>query len=163
MRPFLFACFCCIITAAASAAPATGVVHPAPDFTFMAESKTRTLRSLRGQAVILIIAESPKNKAFKKQLKNLAGIYQELASKQVILVAALASPEGPIPTNIPVVIASNGTGTAAAYGVQKGFQIAIIGRDGNLDYQTGNVLAAERVRDVVQNSFDIQTSARKGN
>ena len=46
--------------------------------------------------------------------------------------------------------------------MQKGFQIAIIGRDGNLDYQSGKVQAAERVRDIVQNSYAVQESARKG-
>ena len=146
-----------------AAAPAA-VIHLAPEFSILgAGDKARSLRSLRGQAVVLVIADSPKNKALKKQLKNLEEIYQQLASKGVVLVAALANGEGPIPSNNPVAVASNGAAVATAYGVQKGFQIAIIGRDGNLDYQTDLVLAPERVRDVIQNSYDVQNSARKGN
>ncbi len=140
------------------------VVHLAPEFSFIgAGDKPRSLRSLRGQSVVLIIADSPKSGALKKQLKNLEEIYQQLASRGVVLVAAVANGDGPIPSNIPVAVASNGAAVAASYGVQKGFQIAIIGRDGNLDYQTDHVLAPERVRDVIQNSFDVQNSARKGN
>ena len=140
------------------------VVHLAPDFTFIgAGEKARALRSLRGQPVVLVIADSPKSGALKKQLKNLEEIYQQLASKGVVLIAAIGTGDGPIPSNIPVAVANNGAAVATSYGVNKGFQIAIIGRDGNLDYQTDRVLAAERVRDVIQNSFDVQTSARKGN
>ncbi len=140
------------------------VIHLAPEFTFIgAGDKARSLRSLRGQPVVLVIADSPKSGALKKQLKNLEEIYQQLASKGVVLVAAIGTGDGPIPSNIPVAVANNGAAVAASYGVNKGFQIAIIGRDGNLDYQTDRVLAPERVRDVIQNSFDVQSSARKGN
>lgn len=149
-----------LLAAAAHAA----VIHLAPEFTFFgAGDKARSLHSLRGQSVVLVIADSPKNKALRKQMQNLEEIYQQLASKGVVLVAALANGDGPMPSNTPVAVANNGAAVAAAYGVQKGFQIAIIGRDGNLDYQTGQVLAAERVRDVIQNSYDVQSSARKGN
>lgn len=160
MRPALLTLALSLLVAAAHAA----AVHLAPEFTFLgAGDKTRTLRSLRGQAVVLIIADSAKSKALKKQMRNLEEIYQQLASKGVILVAAVASGDDPIPSNTPVAVASNGAAVAAAYGVQKGFQIAIIGRDGNLDYQTDHVLAPERIRDVIQNSYDVQVSARKGN
>src|SRR5260221_8268794 len=144
------------------AAAGAAVIHLAPDFTFIgASEKAQSLRSLRGQAVVLIIADSAKNKAFRKQLKNLESVYHELASKQVVFVAALGGGEGPIPSNIPVTLANNGGAVATAYGVNKGFQVAIIGRAGNLDYQGDHVVPAERVRDVIQNSFEIQTSARK--
>ncbi|HYR57842.1 MAG TPA: hypothetical protein VEO95_04405 [Chthoniobacteraceae bacterium] len=147
-----------IFTVAADAV----VANLAPEFTFLGPSeKAQSLRSLRGQAVVLVIADSAKNKALRQQLKNLEGIYQALASKQVVLVAAIGSGEGPVPSNIPVALANNGAAVAAAYGVSKGFQIAIIGRDGNLDCQAGHVLPADRVRDVIQNSFEIQNSARK--
>ena len=109
-----------------------------------------------------MFCEYAKNGAFKKQLKNLQEIYPELASKGTVIVAAIGSGEGPIPSNNPVAIASNGAAVATAYSVKKGFQIAIIGRDGNLDYQSDHVLAPERVRDVIQNSFEVQKSARKG-
>lgn len=158
MRRFIFTIALLILVLAAEAA----VIHLAPDFTILATGKTRSLRAMRGQAVVLVIADSAKSKAFRKQLKNLETVYAELASKGVIFVAATANGEGPIPSNIPVAVANNGGAVAAAYGVNKGFQIAIIGRDGNLDYQTDHVLPPERVRDVIQNSFDVQSSARKG-
>ncbi|WP_042726299.1 hypothetical protein [Chthoniobacter flavus] len=51
-------------------------------------------------------------------------------------------------------------GVAAAYGVpdKQKITIAIIGKDGNLDYQTNQVLNANRVRDVVQNSYAVQAT-----
>lgn len=159
MRSAILALSLLIVIAAEAA-----VVRLAPEFSFVgAGERARSLRSLRGQPVVLVIADSPKSGALKKQLKNLEEIYQQLASKGMVLVAAIGTGDGPIPSNIPVAVASNGAAVAASYGVQKGFQIAIIGRDGNLDYQTDHVLAPERVRDVIQNSFDVQNSARKGN
>jgi hypothetical protein len=137
------------------------VVRLAPDFTFPGAGKTRSLRSLRGQAVVLLIARSPREGDFKKQLKYLREIYQQFASKEVVFVAALREGEGPIASNIPFVVANNGPAVADAYGVSDDFNIAIIGRDGNVDYQTKKVLTPERVRDVIQNSFQIQSSARK--
>jgi hypothetical protein len=160
MRSALITLLALLIAASADAA----VANPAPEFSILsAGEKSRTLRSFRGQPVVLVIADSSKNGALKKQLKNLEEIYQQLASKGVLIVAAVTKDEGPLPSNVPVAVARDGAAVAAAYGVQKGFQIAIIGRDGNLDYQTGKVQAPERVRDVVQNSYEVQASARKGN
>ena len=136
----------------------------APEFTFLgAGDKARALRSLRGQSVILLISDSPKRRAFRKQLEYLEEIYQQFASKGVIVVAAVPDTETPVPSNIPVTRAINGAAIAGTYGATEGFQIAIIGRDGNLDYQTRKVLPPERVRDVIQNSFAVQQGARKEN
>jgi hypothetical protein len=147
-----------ILPAALHAAP----VRLAPEFTFLgAGDKTRTLKSLRGQSVVLLISDSPRRGAFKKQLKYIEEIYQQFASKGVVIVAAVPDLEKPVPSNIPVARATNAAAVTGAYGVEKGFQIAIIGSDGNLDYQTGKVLPPERVRDVIQNSFAVQASERK--
>ncbi len=138
------------------------VVHPAADFTFPGiGNRNASLRGLRGQAVVLVMTDKPEARAFKKQLRNLEDIYQQFASKQVIFVAALRSGEGPIKTDIPFSIANNGAAVATAYGFERGFAIAIIGKDGNVDYQTTKVCTGERVRDVVQNSFAVQSPARK--
>jgi hypothetical protein len=158
MRSALITLLALLLAASSDAA----VVHLAPEFTFVgAGEKARTLHSLRGQPVVLVIADSSKNGALKKQLKNLERVYQELASKGAIFVAAIVKGDDPIPSNIPVAIANNGAAVATSYGVSKGFQIVIIGRDGNLDYQTDRILPPERVRDVIQNSFEVQVSARK--
>ncbi len=137
------------------------VVALAPDFLFPAAGKNRSLRSLRGQAVVLLVAKDASTSAFKKQLKELAPVYQEFASKGVIFIAALQSGDGPIKSNIPFVVAIDGPGVAAKYGVANKFQIAIVGRDGNIDYQTDKVLPGGRVRDVVQNSYVVQNESRK--
>ena len=58
-------------------------------------------------------------------------------------------------------VANNGSGVASSYGVNGDFGVAIIGKDGNLDYVTEKVQAGERVRDVVINNFDPQFEGRK--
>ena len=136
------------------------VVRLAPDVAFSGV-KARSLRGLKGQSVVLIVARSQREGDFKKQVKNLREIYQEFASKQVVFIAALAEGEGPIKSDIPFVLASNAAAVASAYGVTGKFNIVIIGRDGNIDYQTDKVLPPERVRDVIQNAFPIQAPARK--
>jgi len=140
--------------------PTNGIVRLAPDFTFPSIGKNQSLRGVRGQPVVLIIAKSPKSREFKAQLKVLKTIYQQFANKQVIFVAAFTGEPGPIMSDIPFVIANNGPGVAAAYGVpdKQKITIAIIGKDGNLDYQTNQVLNANRVRDVVQNSYAVQAT-----
>jgi len=139
----------------------SAVVAPAPDFTFPAPGKNRSLRSLRGQAVVLVIAQDARTRAFKKQLEELAPVYQEFASRRVVFVAALKSGDRPVKSNIPFVIANDGPSVAARYNANEKFQIAIISPDGNIDYQTTKVLPGGRVRDVIQNSFVVQNEARK--
>ena len=140
---------------------ASTVVSYAPDFTFDAPGKGRSLRSLRGQAVVVVFGRNAKVGAFEDQLQELAPLYQELASKRVIFIAALQQGDGPVKSNIPFVIANDGAGVATRYNVTEKFAIAIIGPDGNIDYQTGKVLPGGRVRDVIQNSFVVQDIARK--
>lgn len=139
----------------------SAVVRLAPDFSFPGVGKNSSLRSLRGQGVVLLIARSPKEGDYRKQLKNLREIYQQFASKQVVFIAAFVEGGGPVQSNIPFAVANNGAAVAQAFGVTEDFTIAIIGPDGNVDYQTTKVLPAARVRDVIQNSFTVQTSARK--
>jgi hypothetical protein len=37
----------------------------------------------------------------------------------------------------------------------------VIGKDGNIDYQTDRPAPAQRIRDVIQNSYEVQATARK--
>jgi peroxiredoxin len=157
MRPLLLATLALLCTLPLHAA----VIRPAPDFTFPGVGKAHSLRNLRGQSVVLLIARSPREGDFKKQLKYLREIYQQFAAKQVVFIAALREGEGPIQSNVPFAVANNGPAVAEAYGVGGDFNIVIIGRDGNIDYQTKKVLTSERVRDVIQNSYLVQESARK--
>jgi hypothetical protein len=137
------------------------VVRPAPDFAFSGVGSKRSLRSLRGQPVVVVIARSPDTGAFKKQAKRLAPIYQEFASRGTVFVAAFSERDGQIPSNIPFVVAANGPALATAYGLSDDFRLAIVGQDGNLDLVTDKVLPAFRVREVIQNSYAVQQAARK--
>jgi len=166
----ILAAFCLAAAPARSVTPAhstnpaplkSAVVRLAPDFSIPGiGGKPRTLRSLRGQAVVLIFAKSVKTKALIKQAKLLQELYEQFASRQAIFAVALREGDALVPSNIPFSVVSNGAAVAAAYGVQGDFNIAIIGRDGNLDYVTNKVLAPQRVRDVVQNSFSVQEALR---
>ena len=109
---------------------------------------------------MLVIADSAGNRAFKKQLRYLGEIYTEFASKKVLFIAALKNTEEPIRSDIPFVLAQNGGAVGAAYGAAGAFTLVVIGKDGNIDYQTTKVCTGERVRDVVQNSFVVQSQAR---
>jgi len=159
-------CLAVVVTAStASAEPApvnSAVVHLAPDFSIPGVGgKPRTLRSLRGQSIVLLIGKSAKTGALNKQVKYLQELFEQFASKETIFAVALREGDALIRTNIPIAIVNNGPAVADAYGVKKDFGIAIIGRDGNLDYLTDKVLPPERVRDVVQNSFPVQSLLRR--
>ena len=158
MRQLLLAGFLIVSLTASQAA----VVRLAPEFAFPGPGKTQSLKSLRGQPVVLLIAKKPQSRAFRKQLKYLKEIYQQFASKQVVFIAALGEGAGPVKSDIPFVVASNGPAVVTAYGVQDDFTLVIIGKDGNVDYQTSKVCTPERVRDVIQNSFEVQELSRKG-
>jgi hypothetical protein len=143
------------------ATAASPVVRPAADFSYVGAGGRKTLRNLRNQPVVLVIAASPDTRAFRKQAKALAPIYQEFASRGTVFVAAFSEKEGVIPSNIPFVVAANGPAVANAYGHREDITIAVIGRDGNLDLITDKVLPAFRIREVIQNSYVVQNAARK--
>ena len=148
------------IAALGSLNAASPVVRPAPDFSFAGPTK-KSLRGLKSQPVVVVIAHAPDSRAFRKQAKLLAPIYQEFASRGTVFVAAFSEKEGQIPSNIPFVVANNGASVASAYGMKDDILVAIIGRDGNLDLVTDKVLPAFRVREVIQNSYTVQEAARK--
>ncbi|MDQ3625344.1 MAG: peroxiredoxin family protein [Verrucomicrobiota bacterium] len=157
MRLLLRALASALLCAHAHAA----VVRPAPNFTFPGPGKTLSLKGLRGQAVVLVIADSPRLRPFRKQLERLEEIYSQFASKQVLFVAALREGAGPIRSNIPFAVANKGPQVAESFGVEEKFQLVIIGKDGNIDYQTDTVCTGQRVADVIQNSFAVQARTRK--
>src|SRR5688572_22071743 len=139
------------------------IVQSAPEFSWPGAGNTkRSLRSLRGQPVVIVIAESPRNGAFRKQLKWLRPIYHELAAKGTVFVAAFRSgEEGAVKSDIPFIIANNGPAVANAYGVNGDFGLAVVGKDGNLDYVTDKARTGERIRDVIINNFQPQAEGRK--
>lgn len=138
------------------------VVNPAPDFSWpYSGSDKNSLRKLRGQPVILIIARSPDSRAFRKQADRLEDLYEQFASRGVVFIAAFTeSADTRIATKIPFVVIAEGSEVAARYGVTEGFCIVVIGEDGNIDMQTRKVQSSNAVRDVVINSFVIQEENR---
>jgi hypothetical protein len=154
LRPILIALSLLIALATTHAV----VVRSAPDFTFPGIGKAQSLKAVRGQPVVLIIAKSPKVSDFKGQVKRLKEIYPQFANKQVLFVAAFTNEVGPVKSDIPFVIANNGAAVASAFGMPEKdkMNIIIIGKDGNVDYQTSKVIGGERVRDVIQNSYEVQ-------
>ena len=151
-----------ILTLALAGAGVAEVIRLAPDFSWEGvSSKHATLRSLKGQPVVLIIAKSAKEKIFRKQASRLKEIYQEFASRNVIFVAAFEEEGGTVPSDVPFVIASNGAKIAADYQVEDKFAVIVIGIDGNVDMQTSKLIPASRIRDVVINSYPIQNQERQ--
>jgi hypothetical protein len=137
------------------------VVRPAPDFTFpAAEKKPGSLKALRGQAVVLLIADSPKRSDLIKQLRYLEEIYQQFAGRHVVFAVALTGGASTVPSTIPFATVEKPDLVAAAYGGSTKFQLVVIGKDGNIDYQTQKVCTGQRIRDVIQNSFAVQTAGR---
>lgn len=138
------------------------VVRKAPDFAWPgAGNKSRSLRSLKGQPVVLVIADTPRNGAFRKQVKWLNQTYSQLAARGTIFIAAFREGEGPVKSDIPFVVATNGASVASAYGVEGDFALVVIGRDGNVDYQGSEVRTGERIRDVILNNYEAQAATRK--
>lgn len=134
--------------------------HPAPNFTWDGPPKANSFRAVKGQPVVLIIAKSARVGEFRAQIKKLHELFQKFASEKVIFVAALENGTGDVGSDIPFALANNPTQVAADFGATGKFGIAIIGRDGNIDYATDHVLPAARIYDVIENSFVPQTDRR---
>ena len=138
------------------------VANAAPAFTGGASAgRTITLASLRGKPVLLLVAPSPRDRAFRSQLAELKDRYERLAAQGLLCFAAFTVEDGRIPSNIPFIMVNDPTATATAYDVQKGFAIAVIGRDGNLDCLSAKPLPGQRVLDLVMNNASVQEMLRR--
>jgi hypothetical protein len=155
MKKIVAAALAAIFTFSSLAA----VVRPAPDFSW--QGLGGRLSKVRGQPVVLVIADSPRNHAFRSQVKKLHDMYRQFAAKQVVFAAAFTKGGDAVPSDIPFVIVENGAKVAADYGVSGEFAIAIIGTDGNVDLQTTKVIPATRVREVMVSAFPVQAPERK--
>lgn len=144
-----------------SEAMPSSVVAPAADFSWRQGGRIEHLSSLRGKPVLLIIAPSPKTHALRSQLGELKDLYEKLAAQGMIACVAFTQEEGRIPSNIPFVVVLDGPATAAAYNVHKGFAVAVIGADGNLDCLSTRPLPAQRIHDLIDASYTTQSLLRR--
>lgn len=150
--------FALLIAVAQSASP---LVRPAPDIAFAGVGGVKSLRSLRGQPVVVLVAKSPRDRAFRKQVKAIEDTYRELASRSTVFIAAFSESGDGVASNVPFVIASNGPAVAAAYGLVGDLALGIVGPDGNLDLATGEVTRGLRIREIILNNYAVQNAVRR--
>jgi len=110
---------------------------------------------------VLLIAPTPRDRAFRSQLGQLRKMYQRYAANRAVFIAAFTAEGGRIKSNIPFVLAADGPRVGYDYEGGERFRIAFIGRDGNLDYVTNKVIPAQRVYDIMGNSFVTQRDLRR--
>lgn len=138
------------------------VVRPAPDFTWLdANGKLQSFKTLAGQPAVLLIAPSPRSWAFRSQVGQIQQMYERLAAQGTLFFAAFTDEPGRIRSNIPFIQVGDGPRAKYLYETNKAFAIAIIGKDGNLDYLTSRVLSGQRIYDVIDNSFVMQEKLRR--
>ena len=138
------------------------VPRSVPDFTWTDSSgAAKKSRDLRGRPLVVLIAPKPSQWTFRSQVGQLNKIYQRLAAEGLVCVAAFSEESGVVRTNIPFLTVPDGANTAAAFNVTKGFAIAVIGRDGNIDSIGDRVLPAQRILDIINNSYAKQKMLRR--
>jgi hypothetical protein len=138
------------------------VVRPAPNVGWIDSSgRLKGLAALRGQPVVVLIAPTPRSWSFRSQVGQLRKMYERYATEKVVFIAAFTAETGRIRSNIPFALAADGPRVGFDYGVSENFTIAMIGRDGNLDYVTNKVLPAQRIYDVIRNSYVPQRDIRR--
>jgi peroxiredoxin len=138
------------------------VVNAASGFTGGASAGRKiTLASLKGKPVVLVIAPSPKDRAFRAQMSEFRGRYERMASLGMLFFAAFTSDGGRIPSNIPFILVDDPASVASAYDIIKGFAVAVIGRDGNLDCLSTKPLPGQRILDLSMNNADVQLGLRR--
>lgn len=138
------------------------VPRPSPDFEWVdSTGSAKKSKDLRGHPLVLLVAPSPMDRPFRAQVAQLQKIYERFAAEETLCIAAFSSEPGVIRSNIAFLTVPKGEVTAAAYGAPTGFAIAIIGQDGNLDYFSNRVVPAQRIFDIIDNSYAKQMKLRR--
>lgn len=138
------------------------VPHAAPEFVWTdSTGAPKKASNFRGRPLVVLIASSPDQRAFRSQVGQLQKLYNLLAAQQLVCVAVFSEAPGVIRSNIPFVTVPDGAATAAAFDAPKGFAIAVIGEDGNLDSIGSSVLPGQRVLDIINNSYARQKALRR--
>jgi hypothetical protein len=150
-----------IVTLTSSAASPI-VSSAAPSFSGGKEQgRSVSLTSLRGKPVILLIASSPKDRSFRRQLSELRGRYERLAAKGMIGFVAFTGESGQIRSNIPFLTVDRPADVASLYDVSNGFAVVVIGVDGNLDCLSTKPLPGQRILDIFNNNASVQQQLRR--
>lgn len=158
-KPLLFAIIAGFLAVGAADA---AVVRPAPNVTWLDYTgKPKGIGAFKGQPIVILVAPSPRDRAFRAQVGQLQKMYERYAAAKVVFVVAFTQEPGQIRSNIPFALAGDGPKVAFDYQTGEKFGIAIVGRDGNLDYVTSKVLPAQRIFDVIGNSFVPQQQLRR--
>ncbi len=158
MKPFFLAL---LLVFSASVLHAD-VVRPAPEFFWIDSTGAKqSSKSLLGRPVILLIADSPRAWAFRSQVGQLQKMYERLANEKAVCVAAFSREPGVVRSNIPFVSVADGPRTAYDLQVERGFGIAVIGKDGNLDFSGTRVIPVQRIYDIMDNSYLVQKAMRR--
>ena len=134
------------------------VVRPAPDFTL---AGGKSLRTLRGQPVVVVIAPSPESKIFRKQVKRLEADFQGFAARNTVFIAAFTESSEGLHSSIPFSVARDGAKVAAGFGVTAPFSVIVVGKDGNVDLKTDQLSGSWRVRDAILNNYENQAAERR--
>ena len=151
--------------AAASNKPASNTVRVAADFTWIgAGGKVYPGKNFRGQPVVILISATPNDGDLRKQAGRIEDRYLDFAAKRTIFVVAFTGAQpARVESNVPFVPAQNGAEMAATYGVQdKGTAVIVLGPDGNVDFASPQVEGAQRLLDVINNTFQTQAAERAG-
>jgi hypothetical protein len=88
-------------------------------------------------------------------------MYERYAANKTVFIAAFTREGGVVGSNIPFLVAADGPRVGYEYEGGERFRIAFVGRDGNLDYVTNRVVPAQRVYDLIGNSFVPQRNMRR--
>ena len=140
------------------------VVRAAPNFSWETfNGRSATLASVGRQPAVLIVAPSPRSRVFKKQLKEVERLYRQYAGRGTLFFAAFTSETGTIQSDIPFLYVRDPATVAAGLGLaDRGFLLAVIGPDRNLDLVSFQVTGGDRIRDVIDNSQTQQSVRRAG-
>ncbi len=126
---------------------------PAADFLFVgAGGRLSSLKSVRGQPAVLLVAPDAETKLLRKQAEILEKEYREFASRNTVFFAAFSKKPGRVQSNIPFAMASDGAAVARDYGLASEgdqFLIVVIGPNGAVNARSGEVKSAAWVMKVL--------------
>ena len=150
--------FLMVVSIVTKAATETPIVQLAPDFSFRdANGHISSLKSLRGKPVILLIASSAGKGRFRREVKTINRASRSFTIRKAVFVTAFAQGGEMMRGESPFLLAADPSHIATEYGIDpNSYGLFVIGPDGNLDLRSTRVLSAQRIIDVIDNSYVVQ-------